>query len=97
MIDTENKRRSVQALSTGLMRPVPDGALDEGDRATCAWYYAGLSYGPPVPPSPGGGISDGTGISPSVGISIPPGLSPTSGISQFIAWLFGGRRDHASS
>jgi hypothetical protein len=44
-IDTENKRRSVQAYTTGLMRPVPDvGAEDTGDRAMMSWLYAGFNY-----------------------------------------------------
>ena len=49
-IDTENKRRSVQGYSIGIM-PVPDGTIDASDRATLAWLYAGFVYG--TPPSPG--------------------------------------------
>lgn len=42
-IDTENKRRSVQSYSTGLM-PVPDGTIGAADRATVGWRYAGITY-----------------------------------------------------
>lgn len=48
-IDTENKRRSVQAYSFGLMRPVADGSVGVADRPTVAWLYSGLSYSPPPP------------------------------------------------
>lgn len=41
-IDTESKRRSVQAYSLGLMRPVPNNAISAADRATLAWLYSGL-------------------------------------------------------
>ncbi len=47
-IDTKAKRASVQAYTQGLMRPPPDGSVDEGDRATVTWFYAGLSYDLPV-------------------------------------------------
>ena len=47
-IDTENKRRSVQAYWIGAARPVPDGTIDASDRATSAGYYAGLTYDAPV-------------------------------------------------
>lgn len=43
-IDTANKRASVQAYLLGNMRPVPDGTVSAGDRATLGWVYAGLSY-----------------------------------------------------
>ena len=82
MIDTENKRRSVQAYLFGLMRPRADGAIGAADRATCTWYYSGITYAPPTPPSGGGGISIPTGLSPYEGISIDTGLSPSTGISQ---------------
>lgn len=53
-VDTETKRRSVQAYTLGLMRPVSDGTVDEGDRATAAWLYSGLAYSgaPPVADNP---------------------------------------------
>lgn len=51
-IDTETKRRSVQAYTFGLMRPLPDGAISSGDRATVAWLYSGLSYSPAQPAVP---------------------------------------------
>ncbi len=38
-IDTEDKRRSVQAMTFVLMRPVPDGGINDRDRATVAWLY----------------------------------------------------------
>lgn len=44
MIDTEDKRRSVQAYTLGIMRPRADGAITVGDRATSAWVYSGLAY-----------------------------------------------------
>lgn len=50
-IDTEDKRRSVQAYTFGLMRPLADGSIDVGDRACATWLYSGLNYGPPVPPT----------------------------------------------
>lgn len=50
-IDTEDKRRSVQAYSTGGMRPGADGTIDEGDRACAAWLYLGLDYDNPVAPT----------------------------------------------
>lgn len=43
-IDTENKRRSVQAYTFGLVRPIPDGTIAAPDRATSAWYYSGITY-----------------------------------------------------
>lgn len=46
-IDTKAKRASVQAYTLGLMRPPPDGVVDEGDRATVAWLYKGLDYNLP--------------------------------------------------
>lgn len=46
-IDTENKRRSVQAYWIGGMRPVPDAIIDASDRAASAGYYAGLTYDAP--------------------------------------------------
>jgi hypothetical protein len=52
-IDTEDKRRSVQAYTMGLMRPVADGTVDAADRATCAWFYTGLTYSEPPPPAEG--------------------------------------------
>lgn len=48
-IDTQTKRRSVQAYTFGLMRPVADGTVGDGDRATVTWLYSGLSYSPPPP------------------------------------------------
>lgn len=98
MIDTETKRRSVQAYATGLMRPLADGTINTGDRACCAWLYAGLSY---APVSAAHSINIGTGISPtqltggSSGIGSAGISRPTSEISYFIAWLFGERYDHA--
>ncbi len=47
-VDTKAKRASVQAYTFGLMRPPPDGTVDTGDKATVAWLYRGLSYGPVV-------------------------------------------------
>lgn len=47
-IDTENKRRSVQAFTFGLVRPVADGVIDVGDRALLTWLYSGFTYTPPA-------------------------------------------------
>jgi len=47
-LDSENKRRSVQAYWVGLARPVPDGTIDASDRATSAWFYSGLTYASPI-------------------------------------------------
>ena len=47
-IDTKLKRASVQAYQPSFMRPPPDGSVDAADRAMCAYFYAGLNYGPPV-------------------------------------------------
>ena len=43
-VDTENRRRSVQAYTLGLMRPLADGTVGAPDRATVAWFYSGLTY-----------------------------------------------------
>lgn len=43
-IDTENKRRSVQAYLLGLVRPLADGTVGDADRATVGWFYAGITY-----------------------------------------------------
>ncbi len=45
-INTKARRASVQAYTLGLMRPPPDGSVNTADKATVAWLYAGLSYGP---------------------------------------------------
>ena len=39
-VNTENKRRSVQAYTLGLMRPVADSNVTAGDRRMLAWTYA---------------------------------------------------------
>ena len=46
-VDTKAKRASVQAYTLGLMRPPPDSAISEGDRATVTWFYSGLDYAQP--------------------------------------------------
>lgn len=93
MIDTETKRRSVQAYTRGLMRPLADGTIDVGDRACVAWLYAGLTYGPAVA---GGGLSIGTSLGSSSGISIGSGLSRGSNLSIFAGLLgWKGRYDYA--
>ncbi len=51
-IDTEAKRRSVQAMTFGLVRPTVDGTISEPDRATCAWIYAGIDFDNPSPTFP---------------------------------------------
>jgi hypothetical protein len=55
-IDTENKRRSVQAYTFGLIRPVPDGTIDANDRATAAWLYSGAGDGGGGPVGDNGGM-----------------------------------------
>lgn len=50
-IDTESRRRSVQAYTLGVMRPAPDGSIGAGDRATAAWVYSGLFDGGSTPPA----------------------------------------------
>ncbi len=42
-IDTENKRRSIVGLGgIGVMLPVPDTVIDQGDRQQIAGYYRGI-------------------------------------------------------
>jgi hypothetical protein len=48
-VDTENKRRSIQAYTLGLLRPVADATISVGDRAMLTWLYA--SEFSPEPPS----------------------------------------------
>lgn len=50
-IDTVAKRSSVQSYTFGLTRPPADGTIGEADRAACAWFYSGLTYGEPVIPA----------------------------------------------
>ncbi|MCK5607406.1 hypothetical protein KAR91_36315 [Candidatus Pacearchaeota archaeon] len=52
-IDTAAKRASVQAYALGLMRPPPDGTVNEGDRACLAWLYQGMDYDSPTPTGKG--------------------------------------------
>lgn len=47
-IDTEAKRRSVIALSTGGTLPMPSGTVDAAARTTLAWTYAFTFSPPPV-------------------------------------------------
>lgn len=63
-INTETKRRSVQAYTMGLLRPVADGSITVGDRATVAWLYAADSY--PSPPTPGVSAEDGNTVRANV-------------------------------
>jgi hypothetical protein len=50
-IDSEAKRRSVPRWITGLpgmsQAPIPDGALDAGDRQQIAGVYRGIAAGAP--------------------------------------------------
>lgn len=93
-IDTQNKRRSVQAYTLGLVRPLADGTISAADRATSSWHYSGLTYSPPV--AGGHGLNWLTSLTPFSGIGTA-GLSKygSTGLSVFIALLLGGRRDHA--
>ena len=43
-ISTPVRRASVQAYTLGLLRPVPDGTVGEGDRAMVTWLYHGIDY-----------------------------------------------------
>lgn len=49
-IDTQNERRSVQAYTLGLMRPVADGTIGPEDRSVVAWLYY-REAGALVPPA----------------------------------------------
>lgn len=42
MIDTPNKRRSVQGYAAGVVYPQPGGVQDEAYRRHIAWLYAGI-------------------------------------------------------
>lgn len=46
-IDTENKRRSVQAYAGGIVYPRADGAITKPDREHTAWLYAGIPAAAP--------------------------------------------------
>jgi len=41
-IDTENKKRSATSFITFPVFPIPDGDINEGDRAHIAGFYRGL-------------------------------------------------------
>ncbi len=45
---TQNKRRSVQSYTMGLMRPVADASIGVSDRAAVAWLFAATSYPTPT-------------------------------------------------
>lgn len=47
-IDTQNKRRSVQGMHLGQVRPLADGTISEPDRAAVVWLYYGIDYESPV-------------------------------------------------
>ncbi len=51
-LDTRQKRASgvMPNLSFRSMLPVPDGALNQGDRQQTAFVYAGIAASPYVPP-----------------------------------------------
>ena len=51
-LDTRSKRASSAgiALAFILSPPLPDGALDQGDRQHIAVSYSGILAGSPVPP-----------------------------------------------
>lgn len=51
MIDTQNKRRSVQAYTLGLVRPVADATVGTADRPSLAWFYSGINYSGEVAPA----------------------------------------------
>ncbi len=44
-IDTATKRASTLCAGTFLFAlPVPDGTVDDNDRAHTQWYYSGIDY-----------------------------------------------------
>lgn len=45
-VDTEDKRRAVQAMTFGLVRPVADNDIAAADRGAAQWLYS--SGGAPV-------------------------------------------------
>lgn len=49
MIDSEDKRRSVQGYNFALVRPTPAGAITASDRAAVAGFYSGITYSEFVP------------------------------------------------
>lgn len=57
-IDTRTKRASAMFISSPwrVLFPLPDGTVEERDRATAAFMYSGLSYSGVVPPVDEGGI-----------------------------------------
>lgn len=80
-IDTPSRRASVQAYTFGLMRPVPDGTIGEGDRATVTWYYQGLDYDGPVIGTAGGHMLPPMQEDPRVvSFFVNQGVTPTRGI-----------------
>lgn len=48
-IDSAAKRASTLNHSHGVVLPIPDGTIAEGDRAHLAMMYSGFDYDPPVP------------------------------------------------
>ena len=46
-IDNEDKRRSAGAHLFATTYPVPDGDVDEGDRAQVAWVYRDFDFDEP--------------------------------------------------
>lgn len=51
-IDTVNERRSVQAYTLGLMRPLVDGTIGPEDRSVIAWLYYREAAALVPPPAP---------------------------------------------
>jgi hypothetical protein len=50
MIDTANKRASILGLGLAfrLVLPIPDAALDQGDRQQVAYCYRGIGVSAPI-------------------------------------------------
>lgn len=46
-IDTQNKRRSVQAYGGAIVYPLADGTISSADREHVSWLYAGIPVSPP--------------------------------------------------
>lgn len=47
-IDNEDKRRSAGTHPFTSVLPVPDGDVDEGDRAQVAWVYRDFDFDEPA-------------------------------------------------
>lgn len=67
-VDTQNKRRSVQAYGGNIVYPVADGTVDTADREHSAWLYSGIAAGAPLVSS--GPRNQRIGLHIGVGLSL---------------------------